>query len=239
MHDQQLLDRAPRDRALRMVRRIAQRVVHHHAVRHRRKNRAEPVLAVEPLADPRHRARRSRAAASASETSARPQRSTLSTARKNQNQRRVLLRRLRRRPERRRRLEEQLVDPDILRIARARLQRHQHQQRHDDGAAPVRNLVEMERKPFRQQHDLDRHHRHRAPRNEAEQRQHEPGEDVGARRAAARADRLARPRHVRGVDANRRSSSARNRPSRVALMSKSPSWNSGQPPCCALCVRRR
>ncbi len=58
----------------------------------------------------------------------------------------------------------------------------------------------MERKPARQQHDLDRHHRHGAPGDDAEQRQHEAGEHVGARGAAARADRLARPRHVRRID---------------------------------------
>ena len=45
-------------------------------------------------------------------------------------------------------------------VARLRPLRHQHHQRHDDGAAPIGDLVEMERKPSRQQHDLDRHHRH-------------------------------------------------------------------------------
>ena len=58
----------------------------------------------------------------------------------------------------------------------------------------------MERKPFRQQHDLDRHHRHRAPRNEAEQSQHGAGEDIGARRAAAGQHRLAGAAHVLGID---------------------------------------
>ena len=58
----------------------------------------------------------------------------------------------------------------------------------------------MERKPFRQQHDLDRHHRHGAPRNESEQRQHDAGEHVGARRAAAGAHGLAGAAHVIGVD---------------------------------------
>ncbi len=115
-------------------------------------------------------------------------------------QRRILLRRLWRRPERRRRFEKQLVDPDVLRIPRQRLEVHQHQQRDDDGAAPIGNLVEMERKPFRKQHDLDRHHRHRAPRNEAVQRQQHLGEDVGARRSAARPNFLPRPRHVRRID---------------------------------------
>ena len=85
MHDQQLFDRSARDGALRMILRDSPSAsIHHHAVGHRRKNRAEPVLAVEPLADPGHRAidgalprafGKQRLAA----------RSTLSTARKNQN----------------------------------------------------------------------------------------------------------------------------------------------------------
>ncbi len=114
--------------------------------------------------------------------------------------RRLLLRRLRRRADGLRRFEKQLVDAHALGVARLRLLRHQHQQRHDDGAAPIRDLVEMERKPFRQQHDLDRHHRHRAPRNEAEQSQHDAGEDIGARGAAAGQHRLAGAAHVVGVD---------------------------------------
>src|SRR6185436_5716000 len=52
MHGQELLDRTPRGRTLRMIRWVAQRVVHHHAVGHRRIDRAEAGLAVEPLADP-------------------------------------------------------------------------------------------------------------------------------------------------------------------------------------------
>ena len=200
MHDQKLLDRAPRDRPLRMVRRIAQRVEHHHAVRHRRIDRAEAVLAVEPLADPRHRARRSRAAASISENIGSPQRSRLSAPRKNQNSAAFCCGAFGAGPS----VAGGSRNSSSIRIFfgfRARgLQRHQHQQRDDDGAAPIGNLVEMEWKPFREQHDLDRHHRHRAPRNEAEQRQHQLGEDVGARRAAARPDLLPRPRHVRRID---------------------------------------
>ena len=49
--------------------------------------------------------------------------------------RRFLMRRLRRRAEVCRRLEEQFVDADALGVARLRRLRHQHQQRHDDGAA--------------------------------------------------------------------------------------------------------
>ena len=48
---QQLVDRPPRDGAVGMVVRIAERVVHHHAVGHRRIDRAEPVFAVQPLLD--------------------------------------------------------------------------------------------------------------------------------------------------------------------------------------------
>ena len=88
----------------------------------------------------------------------------------------------------------------------------QHEQRHEDGARPVGDLGEVEREPARQQHDLDRHHRHGAPGHLAEQRQQDAGEDVAARRAAARQDRLAGARHVRRVDRRRRSSSGRNRP---------------------------
>ncbi len=89
--------------------------------------------------------------------------------------------------------------PTPLGILRARLQRRQHHQRHDRGARPVRNLVEMKRRPHRQQHDLDRQHRHAAPGHHSEHRQHEAREDVAVDGAAARADRLARTHHVRRV----------------------------------------
>ena len=182
-----------------MVLRIAQRVEHHHAVGHRRKDRAEPVLAVEPLADQGDRRVDRALPRPLRRTSARPR-----AAR-------------RRRRERTRTSPRSAAAPcgagpsvaggsrnsSSMRTSfglRARgLQRHQHQQRHDDGAAPIRNLVEMERKPPRQQHDLDRHHRHRAPRHEAEQRQHALGEDVGAGRAAARAGSPARARAMCGA----------------------------------------
>ena len=68
-----------------------------------------------------------------------------------------------------------------------------------EDARPVGHLVQVERKPARQQHDLDRHHRHRAPGHLAEQREADPREHVAARRAAAGEDRRARPRHVRRV----------------------------------------
>jgi hypothetical protein len=55
----------------------------------------------------------------------------------------------------------------------------------------------MEWKPARQQYELDRHHRHRAPGHLAEQREADPREHAAARCAAKGEDRLTRPRHVR------------------------------------------
>ena len=54
----------------------------------------------------------------------------------------------------------------------------------------------MKRKPLRQQHDLDRHHRHAAPRQHAVEREQRACEYVRARRAAARQNGLARASHV-------------------------------------------
>ena len=179
--------------------RVAEHVEHHHAVGHCREDRAQSVLPVEALAHPRHSAidralpqpcRKQRFGGAQHDVDAAEE----------PEPKRLLLRRLRRRPDRRRRLAKQLVDRDALGIARLRLLRLQHQERHDHGAAPIRDLVEVEREPARQQHDLDRHHRHRAPGNEPEQGQHHPREHIGVRGAAARQDRLPRPHHVRSVD---------------------------------------
>lgn len=58
----------------------------------------------------------------------------------------------------------------------------------------------MERKPHGQQHDFDGHHRHRAPRHHAEQREQNPREHVRLLGAAVRENRLARTDHVLGID---------------------------------------
>ncbi len=55
----------------------------------------------------------------------------------------------------------------------------------------------MERKPARQQRDLDRHFRHALPAQDAEQRQQRAREHVAVHGAAARKDRLAGAAHVR------------------------------------------
>ena len=72
----------------------------------------------------------------------------------------------------------------------------------------------VEGEPARQEHDLDRHHRHRAPRHLAEQRQLRAGEDVGALRAAGGQDRLRGRVPCAARRDRRRSPSARNTPSR-------------------------
>ncbi len=83
-----------------------------------------------------------------------------------------------------RRRPEQLVDTDSLGVDGKGLQRVQHRERHEYGARPIRDLVEMERKPARQKHDLDRHHRHAAPRDYAIKREQIAGEHIAVGRAA-------------------------------------------------------
>ena len=182
-----------------MTIRIAERVEHHDAVCHGRENRPQAMLAIEPLGDPGHRALHRALAQSFREPRRGKTQYGIDGAEK-PKPRRLLLRRLRRQPDRLRRLEKQLIDRNTPGVARPRLKRHQYQERHDDRAAPIRDLFEMEGEPLRQQHDLDRHHRNGAPTDETEQRQHHPCKHVRARCAASGADRRPRARHVRGVD---------------------------------------
>ena len=58
----------------------------------------------------------------------------------------------------------------------------------------------MERKPARQEHDLDRHGRHAAPGNLAVKREEKAGEDVAPRRAPMGENGFARMGHVRRLD---------------------------------------
>ncbi len=57
----------------------------------------------------------------------------------------------------------------------------------------------MEWEPQRQVHDLERHHRHRPPRQRAEQRELRAGKHVAALGAAGGQDGVARPQHVWSV----------------------------------------
>ena len=96
---------------------------------------------------------------------------------------------------------EQFAYVHVVRVHRARAQRHQHQQRHDDGARPVGNLRQVEEEPLRQQHDLHRHGGDGAPGHLAEQRQLDAAEHVDPFGAAGGQDRRPGARHVRRVRA--------------------------------------
>ena len=163
VNDQQPVDRAARDRG---VRRVAEHVVHQRRIRHCGEDRPETVLAIETLGDeidgPVDGAL---AQAFGKELHGRPENGI--DAAKEQEPAPALMRRFRRRPDRCRGLDKKLVDADAERIFRARAQRLQHQQRHQNGPRPIGHLGQMERKPARQQHDLDRHFRNAAPVEDA------------------------------------------------------------------------
>ena len=96
--------------------------------------------------------------------------------------------------------DEEFPDLDATGIARAGLQRHQHQQGHQHRARPVGDLRQMEGEPAGQQHDLHRHHRHAAPGNDAEEGEQATGEDIAGGGAAMGEDRLAGAAHMRRID---------------------------------------
>ena len=178
---------------------LAERVVHHDDVGHRRIDRAHAVFAVQPLFGERERGI-DRALAQLLRKQRFDDAQDLVERAEQREPAPALMRRLRRHADRFGILQEQLVDADALGILRQRLQRRHHHQRHDRGARPVGNLVDMERRPHRQQHDLDRQHRHRAPAQHAVESEQETREDVDAGSAAVAADRLARTHHVRRID---------------------------------------
>ncbi len=157
---QQPLDRLPRGGARRMVLGIAQAVEHHHAVRHRRIDRTEPVDAVDPLDHPvgtgldRPRAQLFRPQPVAGlEQPVEPVEALGPDP--------LRVRRLRGAARGAAGIE--LVDLDAARVARERLERAEHQQRHHHRARPIAHLRQMDREPARQQDQLGRHGRHHLP----------------------------------------------------------------------------
>ncbi len=73
----------------------------------------------------------------------------------------------------------QLVQRQVRRQPRDRLAIHDDQQGHDDAARPVGHLVDVEEEERRrQQHDLDRHGRDRAPRHLPVQREQNARKDI-------------------------------------------------------------
>ena len=74
---------------------------------------------------------------------------------------------------------------------------HQQRERHERGARPAGEAIDVERRPRRQQDHLDRHARDARPRELPEAREPEAGEHSRAREAAAGEHHLARPRERR------------------------------------------
>ena len=99
------------------------------------------------------------------------------------------------------RCRKQLANLHVAWVPGGGLARAQNEQRHHHRARPVGDLVEMERKPARQEHDLDRHIGHGAPRNLPEQRECDAREHVAAGRAAALQNCRTRPHHVGSLGA--------------------------------------
>ena len=137
---QQLLDRPAGRRVVGMIRRIAQRVVHHHGIRHRGIDRAKAVLAVQPLRDegdtaldrtPTHLLRPQRLRRLQPPVERIEEQCPAAVRMRSPTRRRPIGRC------------EQLLDANAALIARSLAQCRQHQQRHDDGARPIGHARQM------------------------------------------------------------------------------------------------
>ncbi len=179
-----------------IARRHAETVEHHHRIGHRRVDAAEPVLAIEPRGHESDGSGDRPLALAPRKPRFGPPQHPVDEVENHRPDRARGARRLRLRAR-----HEQFADARAARIARPWLFRHQDEQGGDHRPRPIRDLAEMKRKPSRQEHDLDRHDRHRMPGQLAEQRQLDPGEDIDARRAAARQNGIARPHHMRCIRA--------------------------------------
>ena len=122
-----------------MIRRITQHIEHHDGVGHCRENRAEAVLAIEPLGDERHRTiDRAPAQRFGKQRLGRAQQ-RVDTAKEGEPGP-LLMRRLPGRSNLARRANERLVDGDAARIFSAGFERLQDEQRHEHCACPIRDL---------------------------------------------------------------------------------------------------
>ena len=76
---------------------------------------------------------------------------------------------------------------------------HHHRQRHQHGARPITDFADMEGKPSGQQNEFWRHDRHGMPGHLAEQGQGAAGEDIAPGRAARGQNCLPRSDHMRRI----------------------------------------
>ena len=183
----------------RIVMGIAQDLEHHHGIGHGGEDRPQPVLAVETLDDESGGAIDGAPAWLSREQRLDPAKHPVDGA-EDGRPGLHLMRPLGPVAHPLRRHHEELGDPDAARIARPRLQGHEHEERHQHRAGPIGDLVEMEGKPARQQHDLHRHHRHAAPGDLGEEGEHGTGEDIAGGGPAMGEDRFAGPDHMGRVD---------------------------------------
>ena len=181
-----------------MVRRVAQHIKHHHRIGHGREDRAEPILAIEPRGHERDRRIDGALAQALGKQRLDRAHDVIDDAEEDEPEP-FLVRRLGQAAQALRLLQKQFLDRDPARVAGARHQGAQHQQRREHGARPVGNLVDMKRKPSRQQRDLHRHRWHRVPRYDPVERQQGAGEHVAAIGAAMLPDRRAGAGHMRRV----------------------------------------
>ena len=190
--NQQFFDRPASDCGVLLV---AKHIEHHRCIGHRRKDRPEPVFAIEPLGN---KCGRSIDGAlpqvSWKKFDGRPE--YYVDAAKQHKPDPALMRSFCCRPDRKRWFDKQFVDLDAKWVLCARTQCLQNQQRYQHSARPVRHLRQMEWKPAWQQHYFDRHLRHATPVQNSIERQQYAGEHVGVHCAAARQNRLACAAHV-------------------------------------------
>ncbi|TPV99644.1 MAG: hypothetical protein USCAAHI_00918 [Beijerinckiaceae bacterium] len=193
--NEQLVDRTHHLDHLGVLPSVAQRIEHHRRIRHCGVDRAEPILAVQSLFDECNCLINRPLAQAFREIRLRPAQNLVQRA-KQRRPRKFLLRRAGPMANPVRRFDEEFINGDIARISRPRFQRIHNHQRNEKGAAPVGDFGHVERKPARQQQNLDRHDRHAAPRQRAEERQQGARENIDVRRPAMREDRRAGAPHM-------------------------------------------
>ena len=176
-----------------MVGRIAQRVIHHHAVGHRGVNRAQPILAIQAFGDPFPAGLNGAFAGDFRPKPLdafqppierfKPGLDHLADMGGLHGQRRGAARK-------------QLVHQHTALVFRLRLERTEHQQRHHNRARPIAHLQQMHRKPARREDQFGRDRRHAIPWARSKQRQLNTREHIGPLGAARRQDRRAGAGHM-------------------------------------------
>ncbi len=182
-----------------MVALITQRFERHHGIGHGREDAAEAILAIQPLENKPFGLGQRLVAAAALGPEWRGLLQHLVEGDEHLTDRGTVRIRVKV-PYLGRITDKQLLNINIARVTRLWLQRHHDQQWRDYRARPVADLGHVEREPLRQQHDLNRHYRYRAPWQLPEQAKSNARKDVAALGTTGSPDRPARLLHMRRVD---------------------------------------